>query len=261
MKHLFLSDAHIGAFSDQQNHQLESDLCRVAEWCIREDVQLHILGDLFDYWMEYKNFTPTLGSKVLDCLEYYNKEKNSATFITGNHDNWTRGYFEKLGFTVQKNHHSIQTPTHKIFMHHGDGLDDPAFNLRRPFMHQVLRNKSFVKLYQFLFPPDTGLNLMKRFSAFTRKRSKSDSEPLDRWAEWFLEHHPYNLVICGHDHLPRIRRYPFGTYVNLGTFFNDKTALLYTIDDFTFVRWDGQKETFAEYEPRNGYTDKLTHEQ
>lgn len=249
MKHLFLSDAHIGAFSDQENQQLEDELCGVAAWCTRENVQLHILGDLFDYWMEYDGFHPQVGAQVLDCLETYNRQTGSATYITGNHDNWTRGYFADKGFSVHKNSKTVDTGTHSIFMHHGDGLDNPDLKLKRPLLHRVLRNKSFIKLYQFLFPPETGLKLMQRFSEFSRKRSKVDVQTLDKWSEWFLKHHPYNLVICGHDHQPRIHRYPFGTYVNLGTFFQDKTALLYTNNDFTFVRWNGQEETFAEYEP------------
>ena len=250
MRHLFLSDAHIGAFSDQQNNQLEQEICQITDWCLREDIQLHILGDLFDYWMEYKNFTPQLGKNVLNCIERYNRQIAPATYITGNHDNWTRGYFTEKGFSVHKNYSTLETENHSIFLHHGDGLDNPEFKLKRPALHRLLRNKTFVKLYQFLFPPQTGLKLMKHFSAFSRKRCKENTEPLDKWSEWFLKNHPYNLVICGHDHIPRIKRYSFGTYVNLGTFFDDKTALLYTNDSFTIVRWNGEKKTFTEFEPK-----------
>jgi len=249
MNHLFLSDAHIGAFDEETNHKIERSLCNVANWCLKKNVQLHILGDLFDYWMEYKNHVPDLGQKVLGCLENYNKSGvRPATYITGNHDNWTRGYFEKLGFNLKNDYTVLNENGKSIFLHHGDGIQDKSYNLERPLFHKILRNKTFIFIYQKLLPPQTGLKVMKKFSSFNRNRGNTNPEPLNKWAVWFLENHDFDIMICGHDHVPRILKYPFGTYINLGTFFGTQTACLYTNDGFELVEWNDGKKEFTKFE-------------
>ncbi|HBQ60690.1 MAG TPA: UDP-2,3-diacylglucosamine diphosphatase, partial [Balneolaceae bacterium] len=59
-QHIFLSDVHLGAFSAKTNKQIEEDLLALIEYCKQRHIELHILGDLFDYWMEFpeKGFVP-----------------------------------------------------------------------------------------------------------------------------------------------------------------------------------------------------------
>lgn len=249
MDHLFLSDAHIGAFDEDTNNKIESSLCNVADWCLKSNIQLHILGDLFDYWMEYESHVPELGKKILASLENYNKSARlPATFITGNHDNWTRGYFESLGFNLKEDYSIINENGISIFLHHGDGISDKTYNLNRPLLHKILRNKTFVSVYQKLLSADFGLRLMKKFSAFNRERGITNTEPLNKWSEWFLKTHEFDVVICGHDHVARVLTYPFGTYINLGTFFELQTACLYTNNGFELVKWDDGKNEFTKFE-------------
>ncbi|NIU01308.1 MAG: hypothetical protein GWN62_08805, partial [Aliifodinibius sp.] len=95
---LFISDVHLGGFSDNKNERIESELIQLINYCQRNDIHLAVLGDLFDYWMEYPDFVPNLGRKLLDRFESFNKELGPTLYITGNHDNWTRNHLEDRGF-------------------------------------------------------------------------------------------------------------------------------------------------------------------
>jgi UDP-2,3-diacylglucosamine hydrolase len=247
MKYLFISDVHLGAFEPAVNKEIEDDLCTLIEFCKGEKIKIYLLGDLFDYWMEYPNERPTIGKKALSTLSSYNKSVDPITYITGNHDNWTFGYFEELGFIVEEDFDTKNIDGKNFFLHHGDGLSDKSFGLPRPFFHQILRNHYFIKVYQFMLPPIIGLRIMKWFSDLNRKRSFEDPAPLNRWSERLLKNSSTDIVICGHDHIPRIETFSFGTYINLGTFFKHRTMALYTNSHCKLVSWDGTAKVFKSF--------------
>lgn len=243
MKHAFISDVHLGAFSPKKNRALETDLISFINFCTEKKIHLHVLGDLFDYWMEYPDYIPELGQDVLESFREYNQSFKSATFITGNHDNWTRGYFKDLGFNVTGEYVHLEIEKFKVLLHHGDGLSERDFDLPRPFFHRILRHKFFISLFQSLFPASTGIQIMKSFSSFTRRENYTYPARLSKWSKTFLNKNPFDVVICGHDHVPRMETFSFGTYINLGTFFEHKTLALYTKGQFKLVVWDGLSNT------------------
>lgn len=247
MDHIFLSDVHFGAFSSDKNLQIESDLIALIEYSIRHKIQIHILGDLFDYWMEYPSHVPSLGAKLLDAFKTYNDEVNQATYILGNHDNWTRGYFESLGFNVIEESYDLTIDSQSVFLHHGDGLSDRNSRLPRPFFHRILRNRSFITLYQFVFPPKTGLKIMKWFSDYSRRGFRFTPEKLNSWSESFLKRSNYDYVFCGHDHIPRVETYSDGVYINTGAFFSQRTLAFYTNKKIELVIWNGEQKKFLPF--------------
>ena len=70
-QHVFISDVHLGAFSRDSNDNIGHELVALITHCKKEHIEINILGDLFDYWMEYpeKGFVPKLGKNVLDAFE------------------------------------------------------------------------------------------------------------------------------------------------------------------------------------------------
>jgi UDP-2,3-diacylglucosamine pyrophosphatase LpxH len=250
MSHLFLSDVHIGAFEDDVDHIVQRDLISLIQHCAARNIQIHILGDLFDYWMEYPSWRPRLGQEVLDSLRWYVQKVAPVNYITGNHDNWTNGYFDELGFNVSNEFFDITLNDKRLFLHHGDGLKDSNYNLPRPLMHRLLRNKMFVKLYQSVLPPKTGMRVMKAFSDYSKRRAYCDPSVLDVWADNFLKATEYNIVISGHDHQPRVLNFDHGRYINLGTFFNDRTVALYNNGGLELVVWNAAQKTLYPFEHR-----------
>lgn len=238
MDHLFLSDVHLGAFSESANRELEERVISLVHFCRDRQIQLHILGDLFDYWMEYPDTRPGFGKKMLSEFEAYNKLYNSTTYILGNHDNWTRGFFTDLGFVVSENHYLLRTENKEFFLHHGDGLTDPGFKLPRPVYHRILRSNWFTNLYQMLLPPDAGLHLMKTFSAISRENIVMEPERLNEWSKSLLNSSTFDYVIFGHDHIARTETFPFGTYINPGAFYKDHLVAHYTNNELKLVKWN-----------------------
>ncbi len=245
MDHLFLSDVHLGAFSEEAEQKTEQSLLSLIDHCIHHQIQIHILGDLFDYWMEYPGYIPEHGQNVLSAFSEYNRRVGPATYITGNHDNWTRGHFQDLGFNVYADFKQLNLNGHRLFLHHGDGLLDPDRGMNRPMLHRILRDPHFIDLYQTLLPPKTGLAIMKWFSDVSRRRSLYEPERLNGWSRTFLKQNEIDTVISGHDHIPRVETFSFGTYINLGTFFRDRTVALYTNPGFKLVVWDDLNQTFS----------------
>jgi UDP-2,3-diacylglucosamine pyrophosphatase LpxH len=245
--HIFLSDVHLGAFDDKTNEKIENDLLSLIEYCSENKIRISILGDLFDYWMEYPGKVPKLGEKVLNTLSDFNRSVEPILYITGNHDNWTRDFFEKLGFDMESDFRIVSISDKKILLHHGDGFNDENLGLPRPLFHRILRNKTFVNVYQKVLPFRAGIGLMKFFSNMNRRFSKPDKTSLDNWSETVLKNNDIHMVLCGHDHLPRTETFDFGTYINLGTFFHHRSLVLYTENQFQLVTWSGTTKTFTPF--------------
>ncbi len=238
--YLFLSDAHLGGFSGEKNKKIEDDLIALVKYCCEQRIRIAVLGDLFDYWMEYPNAIPQIGKGLLDCFEQYNREMGGTIYITGNHDNWTENHFEERGFDVIREQKIVTLNGKKVMLLHGDGLRHECYNLPRPAMHRLLRNPKFIDFYQRLFPPKAGIMVMKYFSRLNRalSRESGKQKKLNKWAENELKRSDTDIIICGHDHTPRIKIFNFGTYINLGTFCNTRTVALYNNNTFSLVNWD-----------------------
>lgn len=243
-KILFISDAHLGGFSSTKNKQVETELIKLLEYAKENHFQIAILGDLFDYWMEYKNYTPAVGKKLLDRFAAFNAS-HSSLYITGNHDNWTLGHFAKRGFDVEPDYRLLTIGNKKVLLLHGDATGNDLEHLKRPFLHRILRNKWFIKLYKlFYFKPKTGINVMKKYSRFTSalKTGKTDPTPLNRWSKKILQSKDIDIIICGHDHVPRVISYNGGTYLNLGAFHHHKTLVTYNNRQFSLVYWNSKEQ-------------------
>ncbi|MDR9363766.1 MAG: metallophosphoesterase [Balneolaceae bacterium] len=244
MVHIFLSDVHLGIHDEKQTRKLEKELIRLVDYCQSNSIQIHILGDFFDYWMEFPDYIPSLGQSVLDRFESYNEAMgNNTTFITGNHDFWTVSHLEKLGFNVEHEYVHLQLGQNNLFLCHGDGLNEDQFKLKRPLLHRFIRHPKFVTFYKFLLPGKNGLQLMKKFSNFTRDENYINTERLNNWAEFMIEKFNFDLIVSGHDHVPRMETFPEGTYINTGSFHQHRTVLKYNKGAFELVSWnDGLKE-------------------
>lgn len=248
---LFFSDVHLGGFSEPENQRIEAELIQLIDYCRQNSIRMAILGDLFDYWMEYPGHTPRLGRRLLEHFEEYNRQLGPTLYITGNHDNWTRGHLTDRGFFVENESFSLSLNSQNILLLHGDGLKDPTFDLPRPPIHRLLRAPAFVRLYQRILPPQTGLNLMKYFSRFNRwaDHQTADGSKLNHWARQQLARSETNLIICGHDHIPRQKHFTFGSYINLGTFYKDRTMAYYNNSEITIVSWTPESRTLQPFDP------------
>ena len=88
---------------------------------------------------------------------------------------------------------------------------------------------------------------MKNFSNLTRKRNHSNPVPLNNHAKTILNSSDIDIVLCGHDHIPRKETFSNGTYINLGTFFEHGTLVRYIKNQFELVIWRDETKDFVTY--------------
>lgn len=250
---VFLSDVHLGAYSDAKNRELELQLMRLVDYCRDNLLEIVILGDFFDYWMEYPGGrVPPVGQKILAHFHrYHNLTGRHTLFVTGNHDNWTNGYLRSLGFDLEHEYRIIQDAHFAIMVLHGDGLADPDMGLPRPRMHRFLRNPYFVYIYQALFPPRIGWAGMKFFSGHSRKKNCIPDEslkhiPLDTWARDRVRSDTrIQAVVYGHHHQQLLWRQQERTCMNCGSFGENYSLGLYANRAFEIVTWDVERNVLA----------------
>ncbi len=252
-KALFLSDVHLGGFDERRNTLLEQELVNLIDYCETHGYKIYVLGDLFDYWMEYPNHIPPVAEQVRERFKRYNRSFGPTLFITGNHDNWTRDYLPSIGFELEKDLRIKKFGHHKVLMLHGDGVENGGPSLSRPLMHRLLRNPLFIRFYQKLLPPSMGLKAMKWFSNINRSTGKIQEEQnkLNKWAETKLEREDIDVILCGHDHMPRRNDFDFGTYINLGTFCIHRTAVIYNKEGFSLVSWNDKRNKLEPFSGHN----------
>jgi len=248
-QHIFLSDVHLGAFTPQVNAKLEEQLIQLVDFCETNHILIHILGDLFDYWMEYPklNFVPSLGQKLLARFESYNNNLNPIIYISGNHDYWDYGYFQKLNFRVNKSRFLLQLHGENILLLHGDALTNFTPPLKQPVLNRLLKNPIFVQIYQSLLPPKYGIPLMKKFSALSKKNETFKPEILNYWAKRALEaNNKINVILSGHDHIARKETFTGGSYINTGAFYKNNTVVLYKNKQYKLVNWNSRLKKFID---------------
>lgn len=203
----FASDFHLGL---DMPFQSSADRERmIVDWMssIQDDCEaLYLLGDIFDYWFEYKLYVPNDYQLFFNKLRVFREQGIPVYFFTGNHDVWMFSFFQKeFDIPVYTEALAITLNGKKFFLAHGDGLGpgDHVYKMMKP----VLRNKIAQKMYG-LIPPKIGLSIMKYFSQKGRKQYRpvpyvnERSERLIHFCNNQLKLEYFDFFIMGHRHIP-----------------------------------------------------------
>ena len=147
----FLSDFHLGAPDHETSLEREKIIVRFLESIRTSAAAIFIVGDMFDFWFEYKHVTPKGYVRLLGKLAEITDSGIPVHFFVGNHDMWMRGYFEKeLNIPVYFEPKTFDFDGKKFFIGHGDGLgpEDHGYKL----LKTVFRNKVSQFLFGMLHP-------------------------------------------------------------------------------------------------------------
>ena len=219
----FLSDFHLGAPDHASSLLREKRIVKFLDEIKNDAEQIFILGDIFDFWYEYKRVIPKGFVRILGKLAELTDAGIEVHFFVGNHDMWMKGYFEKeLNIKVYHRPEEFDLKGKKFFIGHGDGLG-PGDH-RYKFLKKIFRNK-FSKWLFGIFHPGFGIGLADYFSSKSRKATgKTNEQFLGEDREWLIifsremmKTNQYDYFIFGHRHLPIDFKLSDAThYINLG---------------------------------------------
>jgi UDP-2,3-diacylglucosamine hydrolase len=219
----FLSYFHLGVPDHQSSLIREKRIVSFLESIRKETAVLFIVGDLFDFWFEYKRVVPKGYVRILGKLAELRDAGIEMHFFVGNHDMWMSGYFEQeLGIPVYYAPKTFEFNGKKFLIGHGDGLGPGDYGYK--FLKKIFRNP-ICKFLFGLIPPFLGIGLAGMMSKGSRSATgDSDATFLGADKEWLIIHckeqlksEHYDYFIFGHRHLPILFQLSEdSTYINLG---------------------------------------------
>lgn len=240
----FLSDFHLGAPDHAKSLEREKKIVAFLEEIRKDAAVIFVLGDMFDFWFEYKKVVPKGFVRILGKLAELTDSGIIIHFFVGNHDMWMSGYFEQeLNISVYHEHREFEFNGKKFIIGHGDGLG-PG-DLKYKFLKKVFRNK-VSKAFFGMLHPSIGIGLANYFSRKSRAATgKSDEHFLGEENEWLisfakeeLQKHHIDYFVFGHRHLPIEFKLPGDSlYINLGDW----------IKYFSYAVFDGEHLSLQYY--------------
>jgi len=234
-KAYFSSDNHLGAPNSEKSLLREKHFVSWLDYVKQDAGVIFLLGDLFDFWFEYKTVVPKGFVRTLGKLAEIRDSGIPIYFFVGNHDLWMNDYFEKeLNIPVFHSPQIFIINGKSLFVGHGDGLGPNDKGYKR--MKKVFTNPFAKWLFRWLHP-DIGVRLGKYLSVHNKLISgDEDAKFLGEQEEWLvqyakrkLEIKHYDYFIFGHRHLPMtIPLTENSTYINTGDWIHYYTFAEYS---------------------------------
>ncbi len=217
-KYFFISDVHLGLQSNETEEKKEKLLVKFIKETAVNCNELFIVGDLFDYWFEYKYVYQKGFFRTLTALKDLTETGVTVHYFIGNHDFMHLNFFEKeIGTKLYEDAVETVLNGKKFFIAHGDGLVNNDLGYK--ILKSILRNKKIQWLYSWLHP-DIGIGLAKLTSKSSRDyTSKKDYGKIDGLFEFAKNKIDigFDYVVFGHEHNIKDLTYKHGKYINLGS--------------------------------------------
>jgi UDP-2,3-diacylglucosamine hydrolase len=238
----FLSDFHLGAPNDTESRKREDRLVRFLQDARKDAGIIFIVGDIFDFWFEYKTVVPKGFVRILGTLAQMADEGIQLHIFTGNHDLWMQDYlskelnaklyFEPQAFTIQNK---------QFLIGHGDGLGPGDKGYKR--LKIIFTNPICQWLFRWLHP-DAGIQLANYFSRKSRaKTGNADEIFLGEDKEWLILYTKekaktmaVDFFIFGHRHYAiDLKINDKSRYINLGDWIRLNTYAVFDGTDLQLL--------------------------
>lgn len=240
----FASDNHLGAPTQEQSFPREKKFVAWLDEVKQDAAAIFLLGDMFDFWFEYKTVVPKGFTRTLGKLAEISDSGIPIYYFVGNHDLWMNGYFEEeLNIPVYHKPKEFTFNNKTFLIGHGDGLGPGDKGFKR--MKKVFTNPVAKWFYRWLHP-DLGVKLAQYFSVKNKLISgDEDVKFLGEENEWLvlyskkkLDEKHRDYFVFGHRHLPlTINLNEKSKYINLGDW----------ISYYTYGVFDGKSIELKEY--------------
>ncbi|MBO4645606.1 MAG: UDP-2,3-diacylglucosamine diphosphatase [Bacteroidales bacterium] len=229
----FASDFHFGVPDEERSQQRENAIVQWLDQIQNSAQHLFLLGDIFDFWFEYRDVIPKGFCHFFAKLREFRQKGIQIYYFTGNHDMWVKDYFSKyLGIKIFRSQQAFIINGKRCVIGHGDGLDptDKGYLL----IKKIFASRINIALYGAL-PPRWAFALAR---ACSRKSRNSNSEKklpeignqkIIEYISAFLHKEQADCFIYGHTHLPTEVEVATGTiYYNTGDWLTHQSYLSWT---------------------------------
>ena len=241
----FASDFHLGIDTTFSSKTREKFICQWMDQIKDSALALYILGDIFDFWFEYKNVIPRGFSRILGKIAEWTDEGIPIYIFRGNHDMWMFSYFkEEFGIEIFSTQQILEIGKHRFFLAHGDGLGpgDKGYKILKRIFANKLCQWLFARLH-----PNFAFRLAHFWSGKSRDRHPDPAElNIEMEKEWLyifaneeLDRNDIDYFIFGHRHIPINQALKNGSsrYINLGDW----------MSHFTYAEYDGEKVELRQF--------------
>ncbi len=247
----FASDFHLGAPDWETSLIREKKIIAWLNEIEKDAKEIYFLGDVFDFWFEYKHVIPKGFVRLLGKLANLSDAGVKLHFFTGNHDMWLFDYLQKeLGAEVYQKIIMRKIQNSVFFIGHGDGLGpgDLKYKVLKKFFRSKICQWAFARIH-----PNFGIGLAN----FLSKRSRistgdNDEKFLGKENEWLYQYSKeikktlkVDYFIFGHRHLPMELKVDDATYFNIGEWMKYCTFAVFDGKDLCLKKWeDGKIQPF-----------------
>jgi len=241
----FLSDFHLGAPNAVESRKREDRIVQFLKYAQKDAAAIFIVGDIFDFWFEYKTVVPKGFIRILGCLAEISDAGIPLHIFTGNHDLWMNDYLtSELNAKVYFEPRLFTLGNKQFYIGHGDGLGPGDYGYKR--LKKVFTNPLCKWLFRWLHP-DAGIQLANYFSAKSRaKTGTADEIFLGEDKEWLIvytkqmaEKMDVDFFIFGHRHFAIDYVINEKTrYINLGDWIKLNTYGVFDGNSMQLLKWE-----------------------
>ncbi|NNE09857.1 MAG: UDP-2,3-diacylglucosamine diphosphatase [Gemmatimonadetes bacterium] len=237
---LFVSDAHFGAAPMEQEEERLQRFLAFLRFARGVDT-LYIVGDLFDFWFEYRQVVPKTHAVLLAEIASLARSGVNIHFVAGNHDFWIgREFAERCGMTPHYESMDLTLQGRRIFLSHGDDLT-AGHDTGYRFLRRMVRNKYAIGLYHWIHP-DLAIPFARWASNTSRGYSTAKKFVLNATLERAIREKlegPFDAVVMGHIHYADHLRYETGECLMLGDWIQAFTYLELKDGEFALRHFEG----------------------
>jgi len=233
----FLADAHLGGLEDPADVSSERDLEAFLRSIEGAAEALYLVGDIFDFWFEYRVASAHGHDGVLRALDALSHTGTAVKFLGGNHDYWAGQEFERL--TGASVHRDPIVATHggkRLFIAHGDGL--PAGDRGYRILKSVLRNPIAISAFRQLSPA-IGARLAVRVSNVSGITDDRDQAAIPPMREFLISKldEGFDAAVVGHVHAPRLWKQDGRDAIIVGDWMTNRSVTVLDASGFRMLRW------------------------
>lgn len=243
----FISDFHLGAPDKEKSLVREKRIVRWLEMVRTDAAEIYLMGDIFDFWFEYRHAVPRGYVRLLGKLAELADAGIKLHYFTGNHDMWVFDYLpSEIGLTIYREPVERVIGNRRLYIGHGDGLGPGDHGYK--FIKKVFANKFCQWLFARLHP-NFGIPLALYFSRKSRiATGTADEKFLGEENEWLIVYSKellakkhYDYLIFGHRHLPLDISVGSGSrYINLGEWINYNTYAVFDGNDISLLKFEAE---------------------